>query len=321
MVSVELLRTERASAVEQSRAVCVAEGVVHDYGEHRALAGVDYSAAAGQISALLGPNGSGKTTLFRLICTLMPVQQGRITIAEIDAASDPLAVRRQIGIVFQSASLDVQLTVAENLACQGALYGLSGRTLRGRIDELLQRFELGERRSELCKSLSGGLKRRVELAKGMLHRPRLMLLDEPSTGLDPSARQQLWSLLRTMADEGVAVVLTTHLLEEAEKADRVAILSGGRKIADGTPHGLRSELGGGIVTIVTAEPEAIEAALRDEFGLDPRRIENQLRLESDVAAPLVARLTERFSGRIESITVGRPSLEDVFIAKTGREFE
>lgn len=305
---------------DASTAACVAAGVHHQYGDQVALSGLDYSARSGQISALLGQNGSGKTTLFRLLCTLLPIQRGRITIAGIDVAQDPLAVRGQIGIVFQSPSLDNKLTVDENMACQGALYGITGKRLQSRCDELLQRFQLTDRRRDLCQSLSGGLKRRVELAKGMLHRPKVLLLDEPSTGLDPSARLGLWTALRGMADEGMAILLTTHLLEEADKADRVALLFEGTKIADGTPGGLRGEMGDGIITITTREPDAVERVLREEFELQPQRIENQLRLQSDSAAALVAQFAERISNQTESIAIGRPSLEDFFVARTGHPF-
>ncbi len=177
---------------------------------------------AGQIVSILGPNGSGKTTLFRLLCTLMPLQAGEIQIGGFDCKTQPIAVRNQIGIVFQSPSLDQKLTVDENIACQGALYGIKGADLVQRRNELFAQLQLTERRGDFCETLSGGLKRRVELAKGMLHRPRLLLLDEPSTGLDPAARLSFWDAIQSMADEGMAVLMTTHLLEEADKADRVS---------------------------------------------------------------------------------------------------
>lgn len=303
-----------------AEAVCVATDLHHRYGDHAALRGVDVTARAGEILALLGPNGSGKTTLFRLLCTLLPIQHGRVEIAGIDSAANPLGVRGQIGIVFQSPSLDNKLTVDENIACQGALYGITGSELQQRRDRWLERLGLIDRRTARCESLSGGLKRRVELAKGMLHRPRLLLLDEPSTGLDPGARLNLWSDLRAMADDGMAIMLTTHLLEEAEKADRVAILSEGEKIAEAAPEALRADLGTGVVTIVATDPERAEAVLRSELGLEPQRLQHQLRLQSDEAASLVPVLAERLGDLVQSIAIGRPSLEDVFIAKTGHRF-
>jgi ABC-2 type transport system ATP-binding protein len=284
------------------------------------LRGVSLTAYRGEILALLGPNGSGKTTLFRLLCTLLPPQEGAIQIAGIDCREGPLGVRRKIGIVFQSPSLDPKLTVDENIACQAALYGLRGQAMRCRRDELLERFRLTERRDAFCESLSGGLKRRVELAKGMLHRPELLLLDEPSTGLDPAARRELYELLRETADDGTAVVMTTHILDEADKADRVAILSEGQKIADAPPQTLRSEMGEGLITIEATDVEQAEQIVRDQLGLEPQRVQHQLRIHCPSPARMVPLLDEKLSGNARSIAVGRPSLEDVFIAKTGHHF-
>jgi ABC-2 type transport system ATP-binding protein len=303
-----------------SEPICDVRGLQHRYGEHVALSGIDLVVKAGQIVAMLGPNGSGKTTLFRLLCTLMPVQQGEVLVSGFSARTDPMAVRRQIGIVFQSPSLDKKLTVDENIACQGALYGIRGELLRRRRDELLDQLQLRDRRGDLCERLSGGLKRRVELAKGMLHRPRLLLLDEPSTGLDPAARLGFWEAIRALAEQGTAVLMTTHLLEEADKADRVLILNQGRVIADGSPWELRSSLGPGIVTVTADDLDAAEQLLIHQLGLTPQRIHRQLRLRSDSPAELVPLLLQSLGDRAQSITIGRPSLEDVFVARTGLEF-
>jgi ABC-2 type transport system ATP-binding protein len=307
-------------AADRSPAIACS-GVHHSYGQRQALRGVDLSIRRGEIFALLGPNGSGKTTLFRLLSTLVPVQQGRVEVAGLDASADPLGVRGRIGIVFQSPSLDKKLTVDENIACQAALYGLSGTAMRSRRDEVLAQLKLTDRRGDFCETLSGGLRRRVELAKGMLHRPQVMLLDEPSTGLDPSARIDLWQTLRSMADDGIAVVLTTHLLEEADKADRLAIMFEGQIIAEGTPNSLRSELGDGLITITASDLDWVEATLRDELGLDTQRLAQQVRVRCQQAPALVPRIADRLGERMQSIAVGRPSLEDVFIAKTGYQFD
>ncbi len=321
MNAIETADSAQVADTSRNDLVCQVRQLHHRYADHVALAGVDYSARAGEISALLGPNGSGKTTLFRLLCTLLPIQEGSVSIDGIDVASGALDVRSRIGIVFQSPSLDKKLTVDENLACQAALYGIHGQQLRQRRDECLEKMELIDRRGDLCESLSGGMRRRVELAKGMLHRPKLMLLDEPSTGLDPAARISLWNALRAMADDGVAVVLTTHLLEEADKADRVSILCDGKCIADGSPATLRGEIGAGVVTVSTAAIEQAEKKLSVELSLTSQRMQNQLRIQSDSPAELVPKIAECLGDLADSISVGRPSLEDVFIAKTGHQFD
>lgn len=300
--------------------VCVVSDLGYSYGSHVALSSVDLTIGGGEIVAILGPNGSGKTTLFRLLCTLMPLQRGNIHIGGLDCRTQPMAVRNQIGIVFQSPSLDVKLTVDENLAFQGALYGVKGAQLERRRNDLLKRLQLENRRKDYCGTLSGGLKRRVELAKGMLHKPRLLLLDEPSTGLDPSARLSFWDAIRSMADEGMSILLTTHLLDEADKADRVMIMNQGEVVAHGQPMKLREEMGQGIVTIVVDDVDSAHQQLVGELGLQPLKMHHQLRLQSDSPASLVPLLVKTLGDRAQSISVGRPSLEDVFIAKTGLEF-
>ncbi|TWT94574.1 ABC transporter ATP-binding protein [Stieleria varia] len=319
-MSVSASQEDLQTVHSASDVVCEVSDVRFSYGETQALQGVNLRTSAGEIVALLGKNGSGKTTLFRLLCTLLPIQSGSIRIGGIDSASNPLAIRGQIGIVFQSPSLDKKLTVDENIACQAALYGIGGKHLNERRDAVLEQMELTDRRRELCEKLSGGLKRRVELAKGMLHRPKLMLLDEPSTGLDPSARINLFQSLRKMCDDGVSVLMTTHLLEEAEKADRVVIMADGAVVREGTPHELRSEMGEGVVTVIASDPAAAIRVLRDELHLDAQQIENQIRIHSDSPADLVPTIHSRLGNAAQSISIGRPSLEDVFIAATGTSF-
>ena len=298
----------------------ICSNVHHRYGEREALRGIDLRVSAGEIFALLGPNGSGKTTLFRLISTLVPMQQGTIEVAGVDVSKNPLGVRQRIGIVFQSPSLDKKLTVDENIACQAALYGLTGAAMRRRRDEVLELMSITDRRNDFCEKLSGGLKRRVELAKGILHQPPVMLLDEPSTGLDPSARLDLWQSLRAMADAGVTVLLTTHLLEEADKSDRLAIMAEGKIIAEGSPSSLRAAMGDGLVTVTGSDLETVEKIIRDEMGLLTQRVHQQVRIRSSDAASLVPALAQRLGNHAQSITVGRPGLEDVFIEKTGHRF-
>lgn len=295
--------------------------LVHRYGERLALAGLDLEVQRGEIFALLGPNGGGKTTLFRLLSTLIPVQEGRIEVLGYDAARQTRELRERIGVVFQAPSLDKKLSVEENLRHQGHLYGMSGAALARRADEMLARLGLADRCRERVETLSGGMRRRVELAKGMLHAPELLLLDEPSTGLDPGARSDLWDYLRKVrAEDGVTVVLTTHLLEEADKADRVAILSAGRLVALDTPDALRASVGGDSLSIETENPAALAEAIRARFDIPAAVIDGSVRLERPDAPHLVARLVEAFPGEIQTIKLGKPTLEDVFIDRTGHRF-
>ena len=291
------------------------------YGTRAALDGVSLTVARGELFAFLGPNGGGKSTLFRLLTTLIPLQQGEASIFGTSLRGNVEAVRSQIGVVFQSPSLDRKLTVAENMQYQAALYGFRGHEARQRIDRLLAQLGLRERRRDLVETLSGGLRRRVEIAKGMLHDPQLLLMDEPSTGLDPGARSDLWTYLVRLRDEQqVTVVLTTHLLDEADRCDRIAILDHGRIVALDVPTALRTALGGDTITVETDQPETLAAEIQTRFGLAARVLPGAVRLEQKAGQQWVVRLVEAFPENIRSITLGKPTLEDVFIAKTGHRF-
>ncbi|MCH8922329.1 MAG: ABC transporter ATP-binding protein [Planctomycetes bacterium] len=290
----------------------------YHYGARQALKDLSLSIDRGEIFAFLGPNGGGKTTLFRLLSTLIPLQRGRVQILGFDVSTQTAAVRAEIGVVFQAPSLDKKLTVAENIRHQGHLYGLSGGELRRRQNEMLQRLGLADRAGERTEALSGGLRRRVELAKGMLHQPRLLILDEPSTGLDPGARADLWDYLTQIRRrDGVTVVLTTHLLEEAERADRIAILHEGSLVALDTPDALRATIGGDAITMQTDDPAALAAAIGERFDCAAAVIDGTVRLEQPDGHQWIARLMEAFGQQINSITLGKPTLADVFIARTG----
>jgi ABC-2 type transport system ATP-binding protein len=295
--------------------------VSHSYGQRRAVDNLSLDIAEGEVFALLGPNGSGKTTLFRLLSTLIPLQQGDVAILGHDIRKDTAVVRRQMGVVFQSPSLDKKLTVAENLTHQGRLYGLASAELAQRKPELLSAVGLSDRADDLVETLSGGMRRRVELAKSMLHRPRLLLLDEPSTGLDPAARSDVWQHLRQLRDrDGVTVVLTTHLLDEADRADRIAIMHEGRLAALGRPDDLRAEIGGDAITIQTERPEELSASIRSRFACESSVLDGAVRLEQHDGHQWIPRLVEAFPAEIQTITLGKPTLEDIFIARTGHRF-
>jgi len=296
-------------------------GVSYFYGSRQALTDLNLAVAPGEIVAFLGPNGGGKTTFFRLLSTLISLQHGSIRVLGHDLRTETQAVRRLLGVVFQAPSLDKKLTVAENLKHQGHLYGLSGQRLAARQTAMLAALGLTDRARERTETLSGGLRRRVELAKGLLHEPRLLLLDEPSTGLDPAARSDLWAYLRSVrAEQGVTIVLTTHLLEEADKADRLAILHEGRLVALDSPDALRATVGGDSITIRTADPQSLCGAIAGRFGCAARVVDDSVRLEQPDGHQWIARLVEAFPGQIQSITLGKPTLEDVFIDRTGHRF-
>jgi len=304
------------------RATAIAvENLRHSYGERTALNGVSFDVREGEIFALLGPNGSGKTTLFRILSTLMLPTGGKATIAGFDAARQPDEVRGRIGVVFQASSADIKLTAAENLWHQGHLYGLHGAALRERIREMLRRVGLADRANEKVETFSGGMKRRVELAKGLMHRPGVLLLDEPTTGLDPGARRDLWQYLSELrSQENVSVIVTTHLMEEAEHCDRLAILNKGEVVALGTPEALRSEIGGDVIVLETGDPESLAARITAKFGIAATTDGNKVRMERKEGHRFVTDLVESFPGEVQAISVSKPTLEDVFIRQTGHRF-
>jgi ABC-2 type transport system ATP-binding protein len=267
--------------------------------------------------ALLGPNGGGKTTLFKILSTLMPATSGQVRIFGHDLFRDVGVLRRRFGVVFQHPSLDGKLTVLENLTHHGHLYGLWGAELQRRIHEMLERFGLRDRAHDLVEVLSGGLQRRTELAKGLLHKPELLLLDEPSTGLDPGARRDLMHYLQYLREqEGVTIVLTTHVMEDAERCDRVAILHEGKLVAAGTPEALKRSIGGDIVVIRSANPQELQAKLRERFGCEPALVDGTLRVERERGHEFIRDVVETFPDEVSSATFGKPTLEDVFIHVT-----
>src|ERR1700741_3544896 len=302
-------------------AIAVRE-LVHRYGDRTALNGVSFDVRAAELFGLLGPNGSGKTTLFRILSTLMIPTAGRALVMGCDAAEDPATLRRQIGVVFQAQSVDPKLTAYENLWHQGHLYGLRGSALKKRVGEILTRVGLADRAKERVETFSGGMQRRIELAKGLLHHPGVLLLDEPTTGLDPGARRDLWQYLTILRDEEhVSVLVTTHLMEEAERCDRLAILNEGNLVALGTPTELKSEIGGDVILLDAAHDAAVLAEhIRSRFHVETNVMGNQVRMEREGAHRFVTEVVEAFPGEIQAISVSKPALEDVFIHRTGHKF-
>ena len=294
------------------------------YGDRAALAGVSFDVREGEVFGFLGPNGGGKTTLLRILATLLPPSSGSATVFGLDVVRDPNAVRRRIGVVFQSKHVDGKLTAAENLRHHGHLYGLRGGELKDRIQQSLTRFGLLDREKDLVETFSGGLRRRLELAKGLLHRPGLLLLDEPTTGLDPGARRDLWDYLGRLrgqrGKDNLTVVLSTHLLDEAERCDRLAILHQGQIVSAGTPDALKSEIGGEVILVETAAPDRILPQLKQRFAVDASIVGGKIRFEHPRGHEFIPQLVEAFPGEIQSAMVSKPTLEDVFLHRTGHQF-
>ena len=306
----------------------VVENLSHTYPPVRpaktprpALRDVSFSVPASEIFGLLGPNGGGKTTTFHILSTVFPPTGGKALIFGLDVAQQPARVRQRLGVVFQAPSLDKKLSVYENVWHQGHLYGLYGEELAHRIRHVLERVGVWDRREDRVEVLSGGLKRRVELAKGLLHQPGLLILDEPSTGLDPGARHDLWDYLKELqTKELMTILVTTHLMEEAEKCDRVAILNEGSLVALGTPDALKQQIGGDVISVETPDPQTLSRLIQEKFGGTVQVVEGFLRIERERGHEFIPQLVSSFPGQITSITLGKPTLEDVFIRQTGHRF-
>jgi ABC-2 type transport system ATP-binding protein len=302
--------------------VILVENLTHRYGDRIALSNVGFEVKKGEIFGLLGPNGGGKSTLFRILSTMMVPTSGRAVIAGHDVERDPAAVRRKVGVVFQTQSLDKALTVAENLRAQGHLHGLSGADLTGRMEQAMERLGLADRRNDLVETLSGGLRRRVEIAKALLHRPQVLLMDEASTGLDPAARRDLCRHVEKLRqEEGVTILLTTHILEEAGRCDRLVLLHQGKIVAQGTPTELRSRIGGDVVVLETADTESLARQIAQRFPVQPSVMDGRVRIEIRDGHRFITDLVEAFPGAIDSVGLHKPTLEDVFVHETGAAIE
>ena len=306
----------------QDSVVVEAKGLCHSYVDRKALTDIDLSVRSGEIFGLLGPNGGGKTTLFRILSTSLAPSAGSVRVLGLDPVLDPLQVRARIGVVFQRPSLDPNLTVVENLRHHGRLFGLIGAALRARIAEVLTLFGLDDRSGDRVEVLSGGLQRRVELAKGLLPRPDLLIFDEPSTGLDPGARRSFWrDLLRLRDREDITLLLTTHFIEEAEGCDRVAILDAGRLVAVGTPEELKREVGRDVVVLHAQDAADLSREVEARMGEKTVLLDGALRIECDDGRSLTQSLYAELGNRIDAITLGKPTLEDVFVHHTGHRFQ
>jgi ABC-2 type transport system ATP-binding protein len=295
-----------------------AQGLTKRFGEITAVDGIDLEVSNGEIFGFLGPNGAGKSTTINMLCTLLRPSGGVATVAGFDVDRQPDDVRASIGLVFQDPSLDGQLTARENLEFHAFIYGVPRAEREERIGEVLRMVDLADRAGSIVMTFSGGMRRRLEIARGMLHTPDVLFLDEPTIGLDPQTRRHIWGYLRGLRESaGVTLFMTTHYMDEAEECDRIAVIDGGRIVALGTPAELKAMVGGDVVTIATADNAAAAAEISTRFSLEPMSDAESLRIEVPDAAAFVPRLVRDTSVPITSVSFRRPSLDDVFLKLTG----
>lgn len=310
-------------AAPRNDSTCALEavGLVKRFGERTALASIDLSIPTRTRHAILGPNGSGKSTLFRIAATLLRPDAGTIRIAGFDAITHAERIRREIGVVFQRPSLDGKLTALENLGFAGRIHGLSRAEARERALVLLERLEVLDRRDDRVDTLSGGLARRVEIAKALLPHPSLLLLDEPSTGLDPNARERLRTHLRALAKDGVTVIQTTHLFDEADDCDAVTILDRGQVVAHGEPKALAAEVGDTVLRVSGRDPIRARDALLAATADPPREIAGEWQSSCRDPAAAAAEVARALGADLLRLEIARPSLADLFARRTGHTFD
>ncbi len=294
-------------------------GLVKRYGEVEAVRGIDVEVRTGETFGFLGPNGAGKSTTIGILCTLVRPTSGSATVAGYDVTRHRDEVRRSIGLVFQDPTLDNYLTAEQNLRFHAELYGVPREVVGGRIDQVLELVGLAERRKDAVKSFSGGMKRRLEIARGLLHAPVVLFLDEPTVGLDPQTRRSIWEYIKALqASEQTTIFMTTHYMDEAEYCDRIGIIDHGLIVALGTPEELKSSVGEDRVEIRTDDDHAAIAALRERFGLEASVREGNVTFSVPNGAEFVPQLFAALPVPIRSVAVSRPSLDDVFLAYTGK---
>jgi ABC-2 type transport system ATP-binding protein len=283
-----------------------------------AVDGVSFEVEEGEVFGFLGPNGAGKTTTINILCTLLSPTSGRATVAGYDVQTQRTAVRQSIGLVFQDPSLDTQLTGIENLRFHSYVYNVPGHERAARIEEVLRVVELWDRRNAVVKTYSGGMKRRLEIARGLIHHPRVLFLDEPTIGLDPQTREHIWShILQLQRKHQITIFMTTHYMEEAEHCNRIAIIDYGRIVALDTPDALKRMVGADIVTLRTPDNERAATDIRAKYGLQPISEDGRLRVEVPDGNEFIPRVVCELAVPVESVDLHRPTLEDVFLKLTG----
>jgi ABC-2 type transport system ATP-binding protein len=295
-------------------------GLAKDFRGFVAVDRISFTVQPGEIFGFLGPNGAGKTTTVRMLCTLTRPSAGAATVAGHDVVREQDEVRRSIGIIFQDPSLDDRLTARENLRFHGMVYKVPRDALKQRIENALQWMDLAERGNDLVRNFSGGMKRRLEIARGLLHEPRVYFLDEPTLGLDPQTRNRIWERLLTLRRERqMTLFLTTHYMDEAEYCDRIAIIDHGRIVALDTPASLKAQVHGDCIRLSTGDNERAAAEVRERYGTEVVVEERGLHFEVKDGAEFVPKLVRELSVPVLSVSVHPPTLDDVFLKLTGRE--
>ncbi len=290
------------------------------FGEVTAVDGVSFEVGEAEIFGFLGPNGAGKTTTISMLCTLLRPTAGGARIGGHDIVDDPAGVRREIGIVFQDSTVDERLTARENLVFHGELFGMAKADIAPRAEQLLERVGLLDRANDAVITFSGGMRRRLEVARGLMHWPSVLFLDEPTVGLDPQTRRSIWAYARSLRDtEGVTIFLTTHYMDEAEACDRVAIMDDGKIIALDTPDRLKARLGGDVVSLSGPDNEALAREVRESFEVETRFEDDAVEFNVERGGDFIPVLLSRLESEVSSVGIRAPTLEDVFVSMTGHQ--
>ncbi len=297
------------------------DDLVKSYGEVDAVRGVSFTVPPGEVFGFLGPNGAGKSTTINVLCTLAKPTSGAARVSGFDVVTQRDDVRRHLGLVFQDPTLDVQLTAEQNLRLHAELYGIDPGVIPARMDQMLAMVDLADRRDQPVITFSGGMKRRLEIARGLMHSPRVLFLDEPTIGLDPQTRSSIWRYIRALQEaEGTTIFMTTHYMDEAEFCDRIAIMDRGEIVVLDTPEALKAAVGADRVVLGTADDDAALAALWDRFGIEAAVAEGAVTFHVENGEAFVPRLFVEWDPAhpaITSVAVSRPTLDDVFMRYTG----
>ena len=296
------------------------ERLVRKFGDLTAVDDISFVVKEGEIFGFVGPNGAGKTTTINVLCTLLRPTSGRATVNGYDVVREQAAVRRSIGLVFQDPSLDDRLTAEENLDFHATLYNVPRSVKKERMEEVLRMVELYDRRGDLVRTFSGGMKRRLEMARGLMHYPKVLFLDEPTLGLDPQTRNRIWEYIMELRErEGITIFMTTHYMDEAEHADRIAIIDYGKIVALDTPENLKGMVGGDIISVRVRDGRAAAQRIKERYGVEVRSTKDGLYFEVADGEEFIPRFVMDFKSEILAVSLRRPTLDDVFLKLTGRQ--